>query len=310
MPIPCLLPELLQILHTPAVRDLTWTLLSPPLLDKTCGPLRHPLQASDWVRHPQQLADWLLLLDRQPDVLHAWLSARPLRRLGLYYERLWQFALQAAPGIQVIAANLPIRQGSRTLGELDLLLRDAEGEHHLELAVKFYLGTNSDDEPRTAWLGPASHDRLDLKLRHLARHQLPLSARHEAREILNPLQLNHPRASFWLGGYLFYPWPHGCQPPHGATPGHLRGNWLHHKQWQAFNTLSDGTCWQPLPRLAWLAPARFAVSQLWTAEQLQHWLGDLTPSCPGQLLVRLKEDPTGNWQEVERFFLLNDRWPA
>ena len=43
-------------------------------------------------------------------------------------ERLWQFALCQAPDIDLLVANLPIRQGSHTLGELDLLLRDRDGE--------------------------------------------------------------------------------------------------------------------------------------------------------------------------------------
>ncbi|CAN1601753.1 protein of unknown function [Pseudomonas mediterranea] len=39
------------------------------------------------------------------------------QRLGLYYERLWQFAVQHAPGIELIAANLPeIRREGRDPG--------------------------------------------------------------------------------------------------------------------------------------------------------------------------------------------------
>ena len=58
----------------------------------------------------------------------------------MYYERLWQYALCQAPDLQLIAANLPIRQNGSTLGELDLLFCDDQGVHHLELAIKLYLG--------------------------------------------------------------------------------------------------------------------------------------------------------------------------
>ncbi|WP_265309277.1 DUF1853 family protein, partial [Pseudomonas aeruginosa] len=49
-------------------------------------------------------------------------TVRDLRSLGLYYEHLWQFALEQAPDVRLIAANLPVRDGGHTLGELDLLL--------------------------------------------------------------------------------------------------------------------------------------------------------------------------------------------
>lgn len=308
MTAPDSLHDLLLGLRTPAVRDLAWALLSPALLANTTPGQRHPLQASCWMQQPQQLADWLAQQDKDAGPLHAWLTAKPLRRLGLYYERLWQYALHAAPDIDVVAANLPIRQNGQTLGELDLLLRDDEGEHHLELAVKFYLGTGSGDA--ADWLGPGSHDRLDLKLSHLAQHQLPLSSRSEARGALNDLQLGETRSAFWLGGYLFYPWPYGCPSPRGAGTEHCRGNWLHQCDWDAFAATKPDARWQPLPRLAWLAPALIKTGEAWPADTFQQWLKLLRPDAQAQLLVRLEEDHAGDWREVERIFLVNDQWPA
>jgi hypothetical protein len=305
---PELLHDLLLELRTPAVRDLAWALLSPALLANTTPAQRHPLQASCWMQQPPQLADWLAQQDKDAAPLHAWLTAKPLRRLGLYYERLWQYALHAAPDIDVVAANLPIRQNGQTLGELDLLLRDDEGEHHLELAVKFYLGTGSGDA--ADWLGPGSQDRLDLKLGHLTQHQLPLSARREARGALNALQLDETRSAFWLGGYLFYPWPDDCTPPRGGNREHCRGRWLHRRDWNDFAATTPGAHWQPLPRLAWLAPALVNADGVWSDEMLQQWLNTLRPEAQAQLLVRLEEDQAGDWREVERIFLVNDQWPA
>lgn len=303
-----LLHDLLLELRTPAVRDLAWALLSPALLANTTPGQRHPLQASCWMQQPQQLADWLAQQDKDAGPLHAWLAAKPVRRLGLYYERLWQFALHAAPDVEVVAANLPIRQNGQTLGELDLLLRDDEGEHHLELAVKFYLGTGGGDA--ADWLGPGSQDRLDLKLGHLTQHQLPLSARREARATLEELQLGDTRSAFWLGGYLFYPWPGDCSSPRGAAPEHCQGRWLRQRDWDTFAATKPDARWQPLPRLAWLAPALIKTGEAWPADTFQQWLKLLRPDAQAQLLVRLEEDHAGDWREVERIFLVNDQWPA
>lgn len=305
------LADLPARLRQPQVRDLAWTLLSPPLLAATAWPQRHPLAASDWAHNPAGLADWLRALDACSTPLDTWLAQHPTRRLGLYYERLWQFALNQAPGVRLLAANLPIRLGSNTLGELDLLLQDAEGVHHLELAIKLYLGPAGSPEQHPArWIGPGRHDRLDLKLEHLERHQLPLSSSPAARAILNQLGVADLQASCWLGGYLFYPWPDGCLPPAGANPAHLRGRWLARRDWPNFLAGASAGCWQPLPRHAWLAPARIETADLWPPAILQDWYAGLAPDAPAQLLARLTADSAGEWLEAERVFLVGDSWPA
>lgn len=194
-----------QLRH-PEVRDLAWVMLAPPMLAQTPWPQRHPLAGSDWVQAPERLEHWLRTLDRDSSALQHWLSLSRTRRLGLYYERLWQFAVQHAPGVELLAANLPIRRAGHTLGELDMLLRDREGVHHLELAIKLYLGPQHGNGEDTAqWLGPGCHDRLDRKLAHLAQHQLPISARTESREALGALDIQQFDAHLWLGGICSIP---------------------------------------------------------------------------------------------------------
>lgn len=305
------LDDLPARLRRPRVRDLAWALLSPPLLAVTAWPQRHPLAASHWAGEPARLADWLRTLDACSDPLDAWLARHPTRRLGIYYERLWQFALDQAPGVRLLAANLPIRHGSDTLGELDLLLQDAEGTHHLELAVKLYLGSADNSERHPArWIGPGRHDRLDRKLERLERHQLPLSNAPAARTILERLGFAAPQAACWLGGYLFYPWPDGCPAPAGANPAHLRGRWVRRRDWLEFLAGAPAGRWQPLPHHAWLAPARFEGVDLWPRETLQAWSAGLGPATPAHLLVRLEADGAGEWVEAERVFLVDDGWPA
>lgn len=300
-----------RALRHPQVRDLAWAIVSPPLLADTRWPHRHPLAASDWVQAPERLESWLRALDQDTSPLDHWLARSSVRRLGLYYERLWQFALQEAPGIELLGANVPIRQGRHTLGELDVLLRDRDGVHHLELAIKLYLGPEYPSDPTMGshWFGPGSHDRLDLKLAHLRNHQLPMSARTESLATLAALDIPVPDPQLWLGGYLFYPWLGPKEPPGGAHPQHLRGDWLRREAWPAYHSASPGGRWQPLPRHRWLAPASCLQGESWTTSRFEEWLAALEPAAPAQLLVRLEPGEEGGWVEAARTFLVADTWP-
>lgn len=300
-----LLHDLPRQLRRPAVRDLAWAMLSPPLLSAPPCPQRHPLAGSLWAQQPQHLEQWLRALDEDDRPLQDWLAKLGSRRLGHYYERLWQFALGQAPGIELLAANLAIRDAGRTLGELDMVLRDRDGVHHLELAIKLYLGPEGAGHDPHAWLGPGCHDRLGSKLAHLAGHQLPMSNGAHSRELLTGLGVGQVQAHVWLGGYLFYPWPGHAEPPTGANPQHLRGRWVRRRDW----VMAEGEHWQPLQRHAWLAPARVEAGECWAVEQFAAWLHVLERLAPAQLLVRLEQEVDGAWQEVERVFLVADSWP-
>ena len=299
-----------RLLH-PAVRDLAWTLLAPPLLADTPCPQRHPLTASGWAQNPQQLADWLHVLDQHPEALLDWLNTARSQRLGIYYERLWQFALRQAPGLDVLAANIPVRAGGLTLGELDLLLRDAEGAHHLELAIKLYLGPSSfEGQLHSNWRGAGRADNLERKLKHLADQQLTLSSTVEAQQILSTYGVKELHPELWMSGYLFYPWPHGCNSPAGMHPSAQHGRWLQRRDWPGLLADKDAHFWQPLPRDCRLAPLRVKEGAHWTSAQLDDWIQSLPTDAKPALLAGLEQMDDGSWRETQRVMLLNDQWPA
>jgi hypothetical protein len=305
-----LLQQLPAQLKQPTVRDLAWTLTAPPLLLQAQWPQRHPLASSHWTQEPARLLDWLQQLDQDATELEIWLARSSIRRLGLYYEKLWQFALNNAPGVQLLAANVAIRQGANTLGEMDLLSRDAEGDHHTELACKFFLGpTHACASEPLNWLGPGGQDRLGLKLAHLCQRQLTLSSRPEAQAALTNLHIQDVQAELWLGGYLFYPWPNGCAMPRGAHPQHLRGHWLHLRQWADFAAQNQIGHWQILPRSRWLAPARADQTSSLDLAQLTEQLQEHSHAPSPQLVAQLAQCADGDWHELQRVFVVSDNWP-
>ena len=305
------LADLPHRLQQPALRDLAWTLTSPALLLDAGIAQRHPLAGSHWADHPERLGAWLTHLDQQPEPLLQWLQSSHNQRLGHYYERLWQFALQRAPGIRLLAANLPIRQGQLTLGELDLLLEDRDGLHHLELAIKFYLGCPPLTEQWQRWIGPGREDRLDRKLNHLRQHQLQLAQSSAARQLLHGLAADPVNAAAWLGGYLFQPWPEQTAAPTGANPQGLGGDWLHRAQLEDYLQQHADCRWVALQRLQWLAPAGRSDESCHPISDLPAWW-DARPQQPPrpQLIALLKATPDGRWQEVRRSFICADDWAS
>lgn len=305
------LADLTRRLQQQALRDLAWTLTSPALLLDAGIAQRHPLAGSHWADHPERLGAWLTHLDQQPEPLLQWLHSSHNQRLGHYYERLWQFALQRAPGIRLLAANLPIRQGQLTLGELDLLLEDRDGLHHLELAVKFYLGCPPLTEQWQHWIGPGREDRLDRKLNHLRQHQLQLAQSSAARKLLHGLAADPVHAAAWLSGYLFQPWPEQTAAPTGANPQGLGGDWLHRAQLEDYLQQHADCRWVVLERLQWLAPACRSDESCHPASDLPDWW-DARPQQPPrpQLIALLKAAPDGRWQEVRRSFICADDWTS
>lgn len=238
------------------VRDLAWTLCSPPLL-APAGTGSTWLDG-DWGQRAYEVSrDWLAHLDRRPDQLESALSRRP-GRLGTYFEGLldaW-LAWPDNPLYRRLYHGVPVRVGKQTVGEFDFIVEErATGEiQHWEVAVKFYLGIAPGGQASN-WVGPGLKDRLDRKLAHLLDHQLPLGRLPEAQPLLEALGVPVPRPVCLVKGRLFYP-ANACLAdwaPSPAARGHLKGWWMNATDF--LRTFPDPALrWMRLPREHWLAP--------------------------------------------------------
>lgn len=96
-------------------------------------------------------------------------------RVGRYFEELVAFWLQEIRGVEVVAFGEQVRDGKRTIGELDCLFRDQDGVFtHWELAVKFFLHHPTSGDA-SDFPGPNATDNFERKAARLFEHQLPLS---------------------------------------------------------------------------------------------------------------------------------------
>jgi hypothetical protein len=238
-------------LRDAAVRDLAWLLLAPYLLSESAfGELLANRPVDD------DLLGWLRALDADPAALHLSLTSLRSSRVGHYAERLVHFALSHSPHFRLVAANLPLRVQKQTVGECDFLLEDTEGRRlHWELAVKCYLNVGAEDS-LAGFVGPALGDRLDIKLRRMLEHQLPLSGRADYAALLPP---GPWFAQMWVSGWLFDRfdrWHEGralnVDPRLAADL--LSGFWAPRHAWLDVQTALGADGWTRLPRLRWMAP--------------------------------------------------------
>ncbi|RTZ67487.1 MAG: hypothetical protein DSZ29_00710 [Aquificaceae bacterium] len=206
------------------------------------------------------------------------------RRLGLRFEALIFFWLSISPNYEILLQNKQLITEGRTLGEIDFIIKDCRTHQliHLEVAVKFYLGTEDLSDPYR-WFGTTVSDQLGKKVDHLKQHQTQLSNKY-------PEHFPYPIDARYclLKGRLFYP-DHSSTAPEGIAKYHLKGHWL-----RSHKTTNDKLKISAIDKQDWLATL--------SSEQLQHCniLSQYPMLDSPQCYLRLGE----NKEELERVFIL------
>lgn len=287
-------------LHDPHVRALAWLLDAPDLLDPQAPQWGGKIASLPGQR--QDFADWLAAIDRAPENLHAWVNGHVFTRLGRYAEQLMAFYFQQQADL--FAYGLQVRAGKGgTVGEFDFLLRQGDGLLHLEFATKFYLlESGGAGKAADYFVGPNLADTLGAKMHKILDRQLVLG-QHPAAQIHLTLPVTAARAL--IKGWLFYHQrdPHPAQSL-GVSQGHCRGFWCT----LAELDLVPGLRWAVLPRMLWLAPAKFAVGQSVDRDVLMQTLAAHFARDSMPVMVVLLEESGGFAREVRRGFVVPDDW--
>lgn len=112
-------------------------------------------------------------------------------RLGKLVERFVGDQLIHNTSYDILAENVQIQDGKRTIGELDALLMSNAGPIHLEIIYKFYLYDPDDgNDELSHWIGPNRKDSLLQKLDKLKNKQLPLLYHPKTQLLLKELELD------------------------------------------------------------------------------------------------------------------------
>jgi hypothetical protein len=222
------------------------------------------------------------------------------QRLGRYFEALLAFWLSHDPGYELLYHDLQMQVDGRTLGAFDFIVRDrvTDATVHIEVAIKFYLGTGGDE-----WPGPNRGDSLPRKLAHMQQVQSRLSLNPAVRQQLLDIGVAIDRRMVMLKGRLFYPAMTEQAPPLQACAGHLQGQWW--QQDRFFRHFSGSPrYWVVLEKSDWLSTLRgLDHKQGLMTEQLQQCWRERPMQWP-RCLAAVAAD--GN--EIFRVFVVPDNW--
>ena len=299
----------------PQVRDLAWSCFSADLLDIDCLPGNKSVTSFKPKLTPER-KKWLKTLDRNPSKLLEYLHTSNTTRLGLYFEKLWQYFLLEDQEFTLSGHNLAVRSKGRTFGEFDIIYYNhTERCHvHLELALKYYLGVplfnNQAASHYNQWIGTNCQDTLDQKLQRLFDHQIRLSKNPHAEQVLEQLTVESLNHQITLKGYLF----NSTVEPL-AQPGHLGAdikvcNWQHLEDFQTTLKNSGYEHWLQLPKQYWLADSHSNQNlSLYSPEKLTaHLTQHFTISQRPVMICAVGQDHS--LAEYSRSFVTANNWPS
>lgn len=290
---------ILEFRH-PAVRHLAWLCSAPQLINS-------PVAFEPAHYLPDDYSERLRAWDRMPETAPALLREPPQRRLGFYFERLYEVMLTDLLGWEILLKNAQIQSNGHTLGELDFIVHnttDDRIEHH-EIAIKYYLGfPNSGSE--ALWYGPNARDRLDLKSDRLINHQSTRTRHPETRELLSSHGIKGPiSARIFMPGYLFYPLAIAVKAPSTTPHNHLRGWWAYADELEE----TDTSTWVQLHKPHWIGPCLQSATPLET--DARQTIININLDRIPRLFSELGRDcPSDNWLERRRIFVVPSSWPT
>ena len=292
----------------PLVRALAWLIGSPGLLTPAAGSNAGVVDDAWCARQLAASHTWLAAQDADPRPLEEFIALRQLRRLGFLAEALLAFWLRNCGRFELLAENLVVREGGRTLGDFDLLLRDRDDGDtlHWELAVKFYLRLPTADG-LAAYVGPAGRDTLAAKADRVLTRQLGLGHTPAGKAALTKLGIERIVARAFVKGWLFYPVIAHASATPGLNPAHGRGWWRRHAAQAEDNWPMPGRAYRILDRLQWLAWPGIAGQTLdWRELELR--LRTHFATGAGALMVLEFDHHAPQTIETSRGFVMPPDW--
>ena len=306
-------------------RDLAWAFQGPGLLNPDCFNGRC-LTDTDLCALIEPHLEQIAKLNADSAPLVDFLAKRPTGgRLGRYFENLFLYFFTDLKCVSQIESNLQIRDGKKTIGELDFVYRTTSTCQpiHLEISVKFYICIGlSEAESRDCrfFVGTLIEDRLDRKIDKIFNQQVRLPEAAATCERLEALQMAAPRSQGLMKGCFFYPsssdWKNHPHPAE-VSQNHHRGWWTTAEA-PLIPRKSEHSHYIVLPFDRWLTPI-YGTSRpysLYTYSELLAYVArafDNSWARPLHFELGIAEVEVisaDDVREISRGNILHAKWPA
>jgi len=300
-------------LYKKYIREIEWAIKSPNIINEAY-----------WETNSFNLNEWLEKIfiefqSKKSNINQNLLSAlinnsKHQQRLGRYFETLLEGLFFVALKINPIFKNILIMNEKITTGELDFILKNPFGTGfiHLETAIKFYLFSEND----MLYWGPNGIDRLDLKLKQLKCHQIPLIKNNNSKAFLEEKKIHPIQSACLLKGYLFY---HFSKPIiHDSlnkeiNSSHLKGWWAFVNELDPFfNAQATKSRWIILEKKDWIGPFQAEKSKIkvFTSSLIKDEIyNHFKSSNRSLMIIKLHEKTASTWGEISRGFIVKESWP-
>jgi len=301
---------MLDAFKHPRVRDLAWAMCSPSML-KDDAPKHSVFTEEDCELLFNKALGKLHQLEKNPTPLLSYLERSPSQRVGRYFETLVRYWLEHLTEFEVVASNLQIHIGKRTIGEIDFLFSDHNQLNHWETAVKYFIQLTPgclEEE----YIGPNAADNLALKKARLFDDQLPRSTEGNLSQKLGALNgIDSIQRQAFFKGWLFYSKPYEVNSPclSSLNSKHLKGFWMRYGE-EELPKQTEDALWTVLTKPYWLAPILSDSSKgLLPREKFTELLRSHFNTKESPLLVAQVCPSISGYHEILRGFIVPPQWP-
>ena len=289
---------MLQNLH---LRRIEWAISSPSLMD-------YPF-CVNYIRdekHRRSVTKLLAELDSEGASVNAHFDNLRHMPMGKYFEQLILFILDKDQRFVVLLANHQIIEDKRTIGEIDVILKDLEtGQvEHWEICLKFYLQSKKSKD-QLDMLGPGAKDNMDRKIRKLTSHQMKLSKHPSIKYLVGTENIE---SKLFMKGQLFYHLGQIEEIALDVNQGSESCSWCF--QSEAKDMLNQSLKYLIINKPDWIGKLILQTDENLLSKDETLLMCEDWFSNQGEpfLFVGLAETETG-WQEETRGFVVPTSWP-
>lgn len=237
-------------------------------------------------------------------------SSSEFIKIGKQFEQLITSYFTWSQQWEIVLQNLQVIDRKKTIGEIDFIVKNLldRKHYHIEVAVKFYLGTSDLSDPSN-WIGPNVTDNLKLKLDKLNTHQLLLSQHPSLKEKFNLLGIETITPSVWMKGILFrHKNELNSILPDSISSSPTIGYWIYQKEVHLLS--EEEGLWKILDRKEWIGTSTVSkenAQQLFSSEELINHIQQIQSL---KSLMLSKMVLSGNYYiEEERWMIIYNHWP-